>query len=359
MNWLHYKIYGSAVFEWMIACAIVVGMTGVLRFAHQVALQRLRSFTRTTVTRLDDFVTDVFANTHLLFFFFVSVYVGAQYLELSPKATRVVSSITIVALLIQAALWGHRAITFWIGHALQSRHGTDGASIVTMSAVGFIVRLVLWAVVTLMILDNLGVNITALIASLGIGGIAVALAVQNILGDIFASLSITLDKPFVIGDLIVAGEMTGVVEHIGLKTTRVRSVSGEQIVLPNAELLKSRIHNYKRMIERRVQFDVGVAPDTSIDTLERIPAMVRAIIEEQPKARFERTHFKAYGEHALIFEIVYFVVDSDYHLYMDIQQAINLALLRRFGEERVGLASPHRAPPLGAETVPEQRVAAH
>ena len=169
---------------------------------------------------------------------------------------------------------------------------------------GFVGRIVLWSVVLLMILDNLGVNITALVASLGIGGIAVALAVQNILGDIFASLSIALDRPFAIGDFIVVGDVLGTVEYIGLKTTRIRSLSGEQIVFSNADLLKSRIRNYKRMTERRVVFGFGVVYQTPHDKLERIPAMVREVIEAQPKTRFDRAHFKEYGDSALAFEAV-------------------------------------------------------
>ena len=193
-----------------------------------------------------------------------------------------------------------------------------------------------------MILDNLGFNITALVASLGIGGIAVALAVQNILGDIFASLSIALDKPFVIGDFIIVEDVLGTVEYIGLKTTRLRSLSGEQIVFSNVDLLKSRIRNYKRMFERRVVFTIGVVYQTAHATLERIPALVRSIVEQQPKTRFDRAHFKEYGDSALVFEVVYFVLDSDYNIYMDIQQAINLAIFRRFQVKGIEFAYPTR-----------------
>jgi len=359
MSWWDYRFYGSTLLEWFVALAITIGLAVTLRYVHQALIQRLRSFTRNTVTRLDDFASEVLAHTRFLFFVVVSLYVGAQYLALPPKAERAVGAVAIVAFLIQFALWGHCAITFWIGHILQSRRGTDGAGIVTVSALGFTVRLVLWSMVALMVLENLGVNVTALVASLGIGGIAVALAVQNILGDIFASLSITLDKPFVVGDFIVAGDTAGEVEHVGLKTTRLRSVSGEQIVLPNADLLKSRIHNYKRMTERRVQFWIGLAPETPADTLERIPAMVRAIVEAHPAARFERAHFKEFGEHTLNVEIVYFMRDPDYNRYMDIQQAINLALLRRLSDENVALGHPRREPQVSLVPPAQRASAAH
>jgi len=190
--------------------------------------------------------------------------------------------------------------------------------------------------------DNLGFNVTTLVASLGIGGVAVALAVQNILGDLFASLSIALDKPFVIGDFIVVDDIAGTVEHVGLKTTRVRSLSGEQVVFSNADLLKSRIHNYKRLYERRVLFGFGVLYRTPPEQLAAIPPMVREIITGQVGTRFDRAHFKGFGASSLDFEVVYFVLDPDYNRYMDIQQAINLELVNRFAAAGVEFAFPTR-----------------
>jgi small-conductance mechanosensitive channel len=204
-------------------------------------------------------------------------------------------------------------------------------------------RVVLWAIAALVTLDNLGFNITTLMASLGIGGIAVALAVQNILGDIFSSVSIALDKPFVIGDFIVVDSFMGTVEYIGMKTTRLRSLGGEQIVFSNTELLKNRIRNYKRMQERRVAFEFGVAYETPAEELERIPQLVKEIVSnEKLETRFDRAHFKTYGDSALQFEVVYFVLDPDYNKYMDIQQDINLALLRAFRTRNITFAYPTR-----------------
>jgi small-conductance mechanosensitive channel len=180
-------------------------------------------------------------------------------------------------------------------------------------------------------------------ASLGIGGIAVALAVQSILGDIFSSVSIALDKPFVIGDFIVVDDYMGNVEYVGLKTTRIRSLGGEQIVFSNTELLKNRIRNYKRMLERRVLFQFGIAYETPTEQVEAIPGMVREIITGSGfDTRFDRAHFQSYGENALQFEVVYYVLDPDYNKYMDIQQQINLALLRGFRERGIGFAHPTR-----------------
>jgi len=189
-------------------------------------------------------------------------------------------------------------------------------------------------------LDNLGINITTLIAGLGISGIAVALAIQNILGDLFASFSIVLDKPFVIGDFIIIDEYMGAVEHIGLKTTRIRSLSGEQLIFSNADLLKSRIRNYKRMFERRVVFSLGVVYQTPYEKMSKIPEIIRQAVEKNDHVRFDRAHFNAFGDYALLFETVYWIQDPDYTTYMNIQQAINLDILKQFGEVGIEFAYP-------------------
>jgi small-conductance mechanosensitive channel len=216
----------------------------------------------------------------------------------------------------------------------------DAAAATTLTAVGFVVRILLWSIIILIALDNLGVDITALVAGLGISGVAVALAVQNILGDLFASFSIVLDKPFVIGDFIIVDDYLGTVEHVGLKTTRVRSLSGEQLVFSNADLLGSRVRNYKRMYERRVVFSIGVVYQTPYEKLKEIPTIIQKIIEAQEQARFDRAHFKEYGPYSLNFEVVYWVDNPDYNVYMNIQQAINLAIFERFEEEDIEFAYP-------------------
>jgi small-conductance mechanosensitive channel len=216
----------------------------------------------------------------------------------------------------------------------------DAAGATTVNALGFIARAGLWWVLLLMGLSNLGVDITAFIAGFGIGGIAVALAVQNVLGDLFASLSIVLDKPFVIGDFIIVDDLLGTVEHVGLKTTRLRSLSGEQLVFSNSDLLNSRIRNFKRMYHRRVVFEFGVTYQTPYEKAARIGALVREIVEAQEKTRFDRAHFKEYGDFALVYEVVYHVLEPDFNVYMDIQQAINLEIFRRFEEENISFAYP-------------------
>lgn len=181
---------------------------------------------------------------------------------------------------------------------------------------------------------------TALVAGLGVGGIAVALAAQNILGDLFASLTIVFDKPFLIGDFIIVGEHLGTVEHIGLKTTRLRSLTGEQLVFSNTDLLNSRIRNFKRMQERRIVFTIGVSYGTPYHAIAAIPGIIRNIVEDTAQVRFDRAHFKEYGTYSLNFEVVYWVLSPEFALYMDIQQQINLEIFRRFEEEGIQFALP-------------------
>lgn len=343
-----HEYFGNSVLEWTTALGIALVAMLVFYYLRMLAGIRLQGHTD---SRMRQLLARIVAKTYFVIVLILTLYLGLQYVDLPPRWTGLMERAAALALLLQIALWGNAAIKWWLVGAHTAVAGRDVASTTTVAVLGFIARAVLWSVALLMILDNVGVDITAMVASLGIGGIAVALAVQNILGDVFASLSIALDKPFVVGDFIVAGPDMGTVEYIGIKTTRVRSLSGEQIVFSNADLLKSRIRNYKRMTERRVSLSFGVLYQTDADMLERIPAMVREIVEALPGARFDRAHFKNYGDSSLDFEVVYFVENSDYNVYMDIQQAINLALFRRFQAHDIGFAYPtrtlylHRVPP--------------
>lgn len=204
----------------------------------------------------------------------------------------------------------------------------------------FIVLLLLWSLIVLLALGNLGVDVTALVAGLGVGGIAVALAVQNVLGDLFASLAIVLDKPFELGDFIIVDDNVGSVEHIGLKTTRVRAISGEQLIFSNADLLGARVRNFGRMYERRIVFSVGVTYSTPRTELERIPPLLQAAIEAETSVRFDRSHLSAYGTYSIDFESVYFVTSPDYGVYMDAQQRILLRVHARFEEHGIEFAFP-------------------
>lgn len=330
--------YGNEIQRWLIALGVAVGVLIVLRLVEQILIVRMQRVAEKTHTIIDDVVTGALRKTKLLFLFIVAIFVGSLWLTLDSALRSVLLRTVIIATLIQAGIWVSRGLQIWLEHYRKTEE--DGANRTTMNALSFIGRLVLWVTVFLLILDNLGIDVTALVAGMGIGGIAIALAVQNILGDLFASLSIVLDKPFVNGDFIKVGEMAGSVEHIGIKTTRVRSISGEQLVFSNSDLLTSRIHNYGRMYQRRVTFPLGVTYQTPAEKLERIPGLIRAAIEAQDLVRFDRSHFASYGDSALNFETVYYVETSDYTRHMDILQAVNLRIYRAFEEEAIEFAYP-------------------
>lgn len=334
--------YGATISDWAFAFGIAVVASVGFLLIQRVFISRLRRYAQRTATPLDDIAAEVFADTNPFFVLVVAMYFGSLALNLRPIAAHALHVAAVIAVLLQVAFWANRFVGLWLSTYTQQRRDSDGASVMTASLLAFAARIVLWSLVLVLVLDNLGFSVTTLIASLGVGGIAVALAVQNILGDMFASLSIAIDKPFVIGDFITVDQHMGTVEHIGLKTTRVRSLSGEQIIFSNTDLLKSRIRNYKRMYERRVTFNFGVVYQTRADQLRQIPGIVRDIILAQSPVRFDRAHFKGYGDSSLDFEAVYYVLDSDYNRYMDIQQAINLALFTRFEEEGLEFAYPTR-----------------
>ena len=332
--------YSNPVWMWLLAVAIIAFVWFVLRVVMRRLVRRLRVLAAKTPGRFDDLLIELLAKTRFLFILVVAFYAGSLILVLPDVAERALRTLFILALLIQAGYWGDGVITFWIRRTARRKLEEDAATATSLTALGFVAKVVIWAIVVLLALDNFGIDITALIAGLGIGGIAIALAVQNILGDLFASLSIIVDKPFVIGDFIIVGDLMGTVERIGLKTTRVRSLSGEQIIFSNSDLLSSRVRNYKRMYERRVVFSFGVTYQTSPDALEKIPETVQKIIEEQPDVRFDRCHFRSFGDFALDFETVYYVLLADYNVYMDRQQAINLGIARAFAERGIEFAYP-------------------
>lgn len=340
MTFFHTIVYENPVWKWLLGFFIAILLAALLRLGGRIMLRYLVSSTERTLGKLNDLAVELLQKTKLLFVLIVACWAGSFALTLPATVTHVLRTLAVVAFLIQAGFWGSAFVTFWINRSVRRKAEKDPATATSMAALGVIAKGVLWAVVLLLTLDNLGVDVTALIAGLGIGGIALALAVQNILGDLFASLSIVIDKPFVIGDFIIVEDLVGTVERIGLKTTRVRSLSGEQIIFANSDLLKSRIRNYKHMYERRVVFTLGVTYQTPHEKLAAIPKLIREVIESQEKVRFDRAHFKEYGDFALKFEAVYYVLVPSYNIYMDIQQAINLALARCFEEQGIEFAYP-------------------
>lgn len=352
MTLLSTTVLGNPVWAWLLAVAVGVGVFFLLRFLRGFGLRRLAPLAERAKPELWKYVLATLKHTRIFFLVLVALYAGSWALTLPAAASRAIGTVALLGFLVQIGFWAHGLLTFWLTSYTKRKLPEDVAAATTVSALGFLGKLVLWSIIVLLALQNLGINITTLVAGLGIGGIAIALAIQNVLGDLFASLSIVFDKPFVVGDFIIVDDFLGTVERVGLKTSRIRSLSGEQLVFSNNDLLRSRIRNYKRMYERRIVFSFGVIYQTPYKKLVRIPGMVREIIESQEQTRFDRAHFQRYGDFSLNFEVVYYVLSPDYNLYMDIQQAINLALYQRFEEEGISFAYPTQMLYVNAEPVP-------
>ncbi len=341
-SFLEKTFYNNTVLEWIIAVGIAIAFLVLVKLIQVVVLARLRKLTERTETNIDDIIIGTFSKTYSFLVILVGLSIAAFYLQLPPKVMSIVRIVVTVAIALQVALWLNAMIGAYLGYLNKKKREQDPASVSIFGALSFFARVALWSIILLIALDNLGIDITTLIAGLGIGGIAIALAAQNILSDVFNSVVILIDKPFEVGDFIIVGDMLGTVEKIGIKTTRVRSLFGEQLVFTNSDLIGSRIKNYKRMAERRITFQIGVIYQTTADHVEKIPGMIKEIIQSIDKTRFDRSHFKGYGDSSLDFETVYYVLTGDYNIYMDIQQEINLKLFRKFGQEGIEFAYPTR-----------------
>jgi small-conductance mechanosensitive channel len=340
MPFLAWSFLGNSLRAWLLALLTTIVILAALWLTKRLLISRLAALAGRTKTDLDDLLVSVLKRTNFYLLTLLALYAGSLILRLPQTVDYWFGKVALFVVLVQVGIWGEAFITTSIQHYQEKNLEGDAGRVTTLRAASFLVKLVLFTIILLLALENLGIEITTLVASLGVGSIAVALAVQNILADLFASLSIALDQPFVIGDFIIVDDYMGTVENVGLKTTRIRSLSGEQLIFANNDLLNSRIRNYKRMGERRVLFSFGVTYETPYEKLEKIPGIVRQMIEAQKQTRFDRAHFSSFGDSALLFEVVYYVLSADYNQYMDIQQVINLELIQRFEGEGIEFAYP-------------------
>lgn len=340
---LEQNLLGNPLQAWLYAIGLALALNLVVGFLRAVALRKLPAWAKRTQTSLDDALVELIRGTRQGLVFLVTLYIGSRTLELPERVDAILRMAATLGTFAQIGLWLVAALGMIIATSRQRAAANNPGVVTTLGALSFVGQLLIWSMVLLLALSNLGVDVTALVAGLGVGGIAVALAVQNILGDLFASLSIVVDKPFVVGDFIIVDDYMGTVEHVGLKTTRILSLSGEQLVFANSDLLKSRIRNYKRMRERRVVFEFGLEYSTPTKALATVPATVREIVERQPSTRFERAHFRGFGDSSLEFEVVYWMLDPDHGKYMDTQQAVNLALMDVFEAADIRFAFPTRS----------------
>jgi small-conductance mechanosensitive channel len=358
MSWrdiLQHEYLGNTLRDWGYALAAFAFTFTVLPMIRGFIAARRRRLADVGVPLPVQLATQLVACTSRLFLWVVAVYVGTRFLDLPPRLARIADVVIIFTAWMQGAIWAIEAVKFGLGRQLVKTRMADAGFVGSLEVILFIARVGIFAIATLLALDNLDVNITALVAGLGITGIAIALAVQTVLGDLLASLSIALDKPFRVGDFLVVDNLMGTVEQIGVKSTRLKSLSGEQIILANADVLKARLRNFGRMRERRVAFFLGVTYDTRPEKLRQIPQVVREIVSAHEQARFDRCHLLEWGDSALRFEVVYIVLSENFNLHADILHAINLAILERFAAMGVEFAFPTRtviavSPSLPAET---------
>ncbi len=336
---LDHSIFGNTVFNYLSALGILFASMAFVYVFKTYILSRLKKWADTTDTTIDDLLIKAVEKSLLPMLYFGVFYIALQFLTLSPSFNH---GLNIAAIILITFLFVKTLIAA-INYGLHS-YLNDTPDIVSeglqFKGISRLISFIVWALALVFLLDNLGVKISAVVAGLGIGGIAVALAAQAVLGDLFSYFVIFFDKPFATGDFITVGDKMGVVEHIGIKTTRIRALGGEQLVFSNTDLTNSRVHNYKKMEQRRVVFKLGVTYQTPSKKLKAIPQIVKESIEDQTDASFDRGHFTSYGDSSLNFEFVYYVTGADYNKYMDIQQAINLAIFDAFEREEIEFAYP-------------------
>ncbi|MDZ4183366.1 MAG: mechanosensitive ion channel family protein [Desulfuromonadales bacterium] len=332
------SIFGNTVEMYVMSLGVfVVGVLCVYLF-KKVFVRRLRIWARSTVTQLDDILVVGIEKAAIPLAYFGAFYLSVQNLNVSVKVERALYFSTVIVLTYCFL----KATTEFLKHLskayIKNEEGEDRAR--QIKGLTTFLNVVIWVLGLMFLLDNLGFKITSVVAGLGIGGIAIALAAQTVLGDLFNYFVIFFDRPFEVGDFLIIEDKKGTVEHIGIKTTRIRSLGGELLVFHNTDLTNSRIHNYKKMERRRVVFQVGVVYQTTPENLENLPLMMKEIIEKQEDATFDRAHFAGFGDFSLNFEMVYYVLGADYAHYMDIQQAINLTIFREFQQKGIEFAYP-------------------
>lgn len=338
-NFIEYVFLGNTIRHWLIALAVFVGVYVLVRIFKYLLVRYLKNLAEKTDNTIDDFLIEIIHQSVVPMLYFGGVYLAMRYLEFSDR----VYSITHIALLVVFTFYTLRIITsaikFAVFHYLDRQEGSE---VKKKQARGIliIVNVVVWSLGVVFLLDNLGRDVTAIIAGLGVGGIAIALAAQTILGDLFSYFVIFFDQPFEIGDFVAVDDKTGTIEYIGVKTTRIRTLTGDVLVISNTDLTNSRVHNYKRLQERRIKFSLGVIYQTTHEQLKQIPGIIKEVIDNVEGVRFDRSHFSGYGAFSLDFETVYYVEDPDYAIYMDKQQEIYLAIFKRFEENDLVFAYP-------------------
>lgn len=339
MEILERVYFHNTVLDYLIALAIILIGLMFVRILRNNIISRLKKWSEKTATSGDDFVLSSIERFGIPALYYFIVYAGLNYLTLTEKTENVLAIATsLVVTFFIIRLLSSTIMMMVRSHIRKQEHGQEKLN--QLGGLMILINIVVWILGLVFLIDNLGYDVTTIIAGLGIGGIAIALAAQNILGDLFNYFVIFFDRPFEVGDFIIVDEKLGAIEYIGLKTTRVRSLSGEELIIGNANLTSSRIHNYKRMNRRRVVFTIDVVYGTPLERLKEISGILRSIVESQQRITFDRAHFASYKDWSLRFEVVYYVMSSDFNAYMDIQQEINFQIYEQFEKLGIEFAFP-------------------
>jgi len=338
-DFLQQNYFNNRMSDYMISLVIFLAGIIIIRVFERFILIRLKRWSKKTDTKIDDLVLRIVEKKLMPILYIGIFYLSIQHLVIPPTLLKIINALGLVLLTVFAVRFLLTVIIYALEIFWEGRE-KDTSKKFAFKMIYTVIRVVFWTIAVLIILDNLGFKISTLIAGLGIGGVAIALATQAILKDLFSYFIIFFDRPFEIGDFIIVGEYMGVVDHIGIKTTRLLSLGGEQIVFSNTDLTDSRVRNYKRMAKRRVVFKLGVLYQTTTQQLKEIPKIIEDIIKGTEDTIFDRAHFYSYGDFSLDFEIVYYVVGNDYNKYMDIQQEINLRIKEEFEKRGIEFAYP-------------------
>lgn len=338
-NFWTYIFWNNSIKDWAIALGIILSLWLVLRIFSAVVIRRLQKMSERTATTIDDAVVSVLKSSVLPFLYVLAFYYGFQYLQFNERTSKIIHTAILFVSTFYFIRIGIAIITYFFDQLISGQSGDERRR---KQAIGIMlfVKMFAWIIGIVFLIDNLGYDITTIIAGLGIGGIAIALAAQAILGDLFSYVVIFFDKPFEIGDFITVDDKMGTIEYVGIKTTRIRALSGEQLICSNSSLTNSRVHNFKRLQERRILINFGVTYDTPTSKLRKIPAKVKEIIESIDGLRFDRAHFKTFGSFSLDFEVVYFVLAPEMAYSLDRQQQFNLMLMDYFALEKIDFAFP-------------------
>ncbi|MEA2088949.1 MAG: mechanosensitive ion channel family protein [Patescibacteria group bacterium] len=334
-----YEFLGNTIKGFLIALIVFFVSLIIFKIFQSIVLYKLKKIAEKTKTDIDDTFVKIINTLRPPFYSFLSFYLALNFLAIKNIAEKIIN-IILVAWVIYLAITAIKILIDYVIKRSMKKYQEDDHAKSAMRLLGNISKAVLWCIGVLLFLSNLGVNITSLVAGLGIGGIAIALALQNILGDLFSSFAIYFDRPFTVGDFIIVGEQSGIVEKVGIKTTRIRALRGEEIVISNKELTSARIQNFKKMKERRITFSFGVVYNTLSEKMKKIPSIIKEIVESEKLARFDRAHFHEFGDSALLFEVVYYIQTGEYNDYMDANQGMMLKIKTAFEKENIVMAYP-------------------